>query len=168
MVNSRRKIIFSGKLIARVRKKIFPFPLDRWIDERNRTFIFRRGKRRRLVDTTLEGQLGGRGRIGVFERHTSERKIHRLMRRNARSSEPIWNAIVKGDCTLHIGVSSLHIIRSDSTLPKLFQPAVPWPPWKIGKASSRWEGGGGGGVPFERSSGEEDKKGGPSEEYRSI
>lgn len=45
-----------------------------------------------------------------------------VSRRNARSSEPIWNAIVKGGCTLHIGVSSLHIIRSDSTLPKLFQP----------------------------------------------
>lgn len=59
----------------------------------------------RLVVDTLEGQLGREGgRIGVFERHTSERKIHRLVRRNARSSEPIWNAIVKGDCTLHIGV----------------------------------------------------------------
>lgn len=49
------------------------------------------------------------------------------------SFEPIWNTIIKGDCALHIGDRVLHIIWSDSTLPKLFQ--LVHGCWKIGKAS---------------------------------
>lgn len=58
---------------------------------------------------------------GLSKRNTRREKSI-VPRNNAHSSEPIWNRIVKGDCTLHIGVWSLHIIQSDSTLPKLFQP----------------------------------------------
>lgn len=70
------------------------------------------------------------------ERHVPKEKSI-VSRRGAHSSEPIWNTIIKGDCALHIGDWVLHIIWSDSTLPKLFQPVHGC--WKIGKASASEE-----------------------------
>ena len=56
--------------------------------------------RRYSRGTTRERRKKGTG----YSRGILPREKSIVSRRNARSSEPIWNAIVKGDCTLHIGV----------------------------------------------------------------
>jgi len=73
----------------------------------------------------------------IFSDRGTFRKKNLSSRGAACSSEPIWNTIVKEDCALHIGDWVLHIIWSDSTLPKLFQPVHGC--WKIGKASTSEE-----------------------------